>query len=523
MPTNRETGKDRWKRVPKDYFKKPDRLQRTRLRLSLLALVLSLGYVAAGLGRSGGRDGSSTDGNSLRANHGDLARVHAAWENRCEACHVPFEPIDGRGLLASATTAPGRSGDTLCMSCHAGPAHHAAAIPSEVKACAGCHRDHQGRDFSMVRLDDNECTGCHSALHAHTNVDVKPKGGREYMVRILAFDSGNHPPFRSEHADYADPSAPVDRGKLKFNHARHMSPGIIRQPGDRPYTVGDIPVASEQPRYGKTATEAVRLGCASCHLLDAGGRPASASSRSPGKYYQPVNYQGQCRACHPLTYDPRAPGLEAPHGVEPGEVSIFIRRAYASQILSDDPRLLDDFRPKVSLPGKAPREIAARKKLDDAVASAEQFMFSEGKNNCKECHEYAGGIDRGVVPARIEPTNVPEVWYSHATFDHTAHRAWSCRECHAGAEASTTRADVIVPGMDNCVKCHIPARSDSGWSSRSAGTTGVASANCTECHRYHDGDRPMQSAGARARGATSERSVAEFFAGSSRIKPTVAP
>ena len=106
MPLIRETGKDRWRKVPKDDFKKRDRLQNLKLQLSGLACLLALGWWALGVDWTGSRS-SSNDLNGLRANHGELARPHAAWANKCDACHVPFEPIDGRPLLSSRSTAEG--------------------------------------------------------------------------------------------------------------------------------------------------------------------------------------------------------------------------------------------------------------------------------------------------------------------------------------------------------------------------------------------------------------------------------
>ena len=35
--------------------------------------------------------------------------------------------------------------------------------------CGGCHRDHQGRDFSLVHLADADCTSCHRDLKTHMN------------------------------------------------------------------------------------------------------------------------------------------------------------------------------------------------------------------------------------------------------------------------------------------------------------------------------------------------------------------
>src|ERR1700733_4797578 len=99
MPMNRETGKDRWRRIPKNYFKGQDWLQRSKLLFSTLAVVLAVGWFASGVDWKNPVSLKSTDVNSLRANHGTLAWVHASWDNKCDVCHVPFEPIDGRGLF----------------------------------------------------------------------------------------------------------------------------------------------------------------------------------------------------------------------------------------------------------------------------------------------------------------------------------------------------------------------------------------------------------------------------------------
>ncbi len=156
-----------------------------------------------------------------------------------------------------------------------------------------------------------------------------------------------------------------------------------------------------------------------------------------------------------------------------------------------------------------------------------------GRNNCLECHSYGQGRTEG-IPTRVEPTKVPEVWFTHARFDHTAHRAVSCRECHAGSyalnedgttpnpKASKEAADVLIPAIDNCVQCHAPARGRGGlFGLAKPENLSVASSDCTECHRYHDGDRPHQGFGTPARDGTAERTIAEFLRGATL--PTKSP
>jgi hypothetical protein len=548
MSMMRETGKDRWRRVPKDYFKGPDRLQGAKLLLWLLAFVLSLGWFASGIDWTNPTSWTSTDGNSLRANHGTLARVHAAWDHQCDACHVPFEPIDGRALFASASSPSTRSSDQLCMSCHAGPIHHTSVIESEIKGCAQCHRDHQGRDASLIRLADNDCTSCHAELEKHIDAGKKTAGMRDFEKVVTRFDAEHHPAFAPE-GTIVVASKRQDRGKLKFNHARHMMPGIVRNLGDTPYTVEDIPLTSERSRYqgmGKP-TDPVRLDCSSCHFLDpsefkGSSNPAVASAAipagSPGRYYLPVTFENQCRACHTLTFDPTMKDVEIPHGVQPDQVVAFVNRTYAGQVLSVDPKVLDVFVPPVRMPGKTPIDASARKLRDDSVSRVLGFLFPKeieagpgqagNRNNCLECHAYGGKVDAKGVPDRVEPTKVPEVWFTHARFDHMTHRGVSCRECHPGSyalnedektinpTASQVATDYLIPAIDNCVQCHAPANGQGGLLGFSrTPSRGGASFDCTECHRYHNGDRTFEGVGASTRDATVKRTIGDFLRGSS--------
>jgi len=544
MSFNRETGKDRWNRVPKDYYKHRDPIPTWKILLSTGALVLSLAWLSSGVDWARPTSWKATDRNSLRANHGTLTRAHSLWDSQCDACHIPFEPIDGRALFSSVSSPSSRSSDKLCMSCHAGPDHHDSTIDAEVRSCAECHRDHQGRDFSLVRLGDNECTRCHQSLEKHIDPKRKKKEGREAFVdSVTAFNESGHPPFGPEAAELVskDGESLKDRSKLKFNHARHMSPGIVKNPGDSPYTYEQIPVNEERPRYQKWArsTDAVQLDCSSCHQLDSTEIGASAPptmatsgfpSRSPGRYYLPITFQNECRGCHVLSFDPSRKNLEVPHGVQPDQVREFLRQSQTAQVLLADPAILEGYTPTSRLPGKSPISVTARKRLDEAVSREMRFMFPDDStgsqhqnaNNCMECHYYSKDRIEG-YPVRVEPTRVPEVWFTHASFNHTAHRGVSCRDCHSGAyamsedgkslnpRASSSNVDYLIPGISNCVQCHAPASSQGWFGTSPAPVKGGASFDCTECHRYHNGDQTLQGPGASVQNAGAERSIRQFL------------
>jgi hypothetical protein len=60
----------------------------------------------------------------------------------------------------------------------------------------------------------------------------------------------------------------------------------------------------------------------------------------------------------------------------------------------------------------------------------------------------------------------------------------ACAECHVDAAKSEKTADVLLPGIATCQKCH-------NDSANAAGT------GCSECHTYHDWSKAKPVKGAR--------------------------
>jgi hypothetical protein len=111
--------------------------------------------------------------------------------------------------------------------------------------------------------------------------------------------------------------------------------------------------------------------------------------------------------------------------------------------------------------------------VDGQLREAERALF-DGSGGCRYCHERTDTVPAaaraGGLP-EYRPTDLPARWFPAGRFDHDSHRLLACTECHA-APGSTTAADVLLPRLDTCRKCHTPqagARSD-----------------CVACHRYHD-------------------------------------
>jgi len=242
----------------------------------------------------------------------------------------------------------------------------------------------------------------------------------------------------------------------------------------------------------------------------------------------PITYENQCRACHPLDVEPEpnAPAGAARkftvrHGLQPDELHDSLEQALVARVLAGRPHLLEQPAPGSRMPDKAlgPEAAQARKLVDEEVFKAEKILYL-GKQTCSECHRYELPQPREMIELiapgerpkfQVKPSAIKEVWFEHAVFDHAAHRALSCRECHAGAfpdaqaGGSTRSRDVLLPSIRTCRQCHVPSRLAYG------GTQGGAGFDCTECHRYHNGDAPLQGVGAARRDSGRDHAINQFL------------
>lgn len=516
-----ETGKERAARIPYDYPLESDRPVRQRLVVTSVFLAVSLGFLVWGL--------LAADGGRRQVSRGPLTRAHATWDSQCDACHVPLSTTRwDAGKLAFGVASD--AGDQKCKTCHMGhdgQIHHASQKDAKIPHCADCHRDHGGRETSLVRRDEDQCTSCHADLGSALAFAPRTEGiARE----IRHFYNGGHPEFRS---------AKTDPGRLKFNHALHMTEGLNRvRDGQAVFTLRQLPTDADRRRYGSKASASldapVKLECASCHVRDAGDLVSGAKNetsdrvagshtgakleRSPGAYMIPITYDLHCAACHPLD----VPGpLAVRHGLQPPELQESLRAGYISRALrpQDSPKPEE---PSRRIPWSQGLDPSVQDEVERRVGTAERILFGPGKGTCTECHRYDGLAD---APARatdgridaaktaITPTSVPRVWFKHARFDHSAHRAIDCRSCHPGAfpegstPASTVSSDVLIPQIATCVECHAPRHEVRGKAQ------GGTDSSCVECHAYHNGDRPLQGRGALARGVSVPWEVSRFLKG----------
>jgi hypothetical protein len=107
---------------------------------------------------------------------------------------------------------------------------------------------------------------------------------------------------------------------------------------------------------------------------------------------------------------------------------------------------------------------------------------------------------------RVEPPRLPTVWLAQARFDHQAHRAMKCLECHPQAGQSRAASDVLIDQRkQTCAKCHSPAATVDGK------PHGGARHDCVECHRYHAADHGLASGADRRGVAPDLRKTLEEF------------
>ncbi len=378
----------------------------------------------------------------LTSFHAD--RIEAA---ACTDCHLPW-----RGAA-----------DRRCQECHGAgkvdpaPAHHLAVQPAGLRAatpCTTCHLEHLGRDGLMPASDDR-CLACHRRL------ELAPGTSATFAGRVTSFAAGGHPEFaltvpepgggfRRLRLD--QPGARrADRTAIKLDHAKHMAPGL----------------ASPEGR--------VQLTCESCHAPAGREAATEEDAAEAGPDLAPIEYEAHCARCHQLTFDDRYPGETAPHS-PPADVAAFLFRTYLEQGMHAAPVRADVLRFLVQ--GGEGRRARERRATEE-VRRAELRLY---QNACSTCHVL--DLDRAPRPT-VEVPAIPARWLVHARFSHRAHRlpGLACAHCHPAAATSKDTADVLLPGIEACVRCHGGGATAPVLEAGFRVTPGPTS--CRACHAYH--------------------------------------
>ena len=518
------------------YFRRPDAVRRAKVWCALVALGLSAGWAFV--------DATNPSRAAYSHSHGPLANPHAPWDNNCEACHKPQSFDITRPL--SVFRATERWHDLTCEKCHTGAAHHATVTPSGESfhnQCSNCHHDHGGRGASLTRIPDKHCTVCHENLAANHAAGVS-----EFESHVTAFDK--HPEFGLLRAH--PPTTPGPRG-LKFSHSLHMTPGLVYRAGSGGALTPDMMKARnwDPARYrtpGQPDNSPIQMTCSMCHQLDSGLPPVTGPgdevagkafdvlraalkdqpmksllpARAEGAYYLPVNFDSHCKTCHGLQTLPDSRGklavqsVDLPHRKQPGELRKLLTAEYAmrlstggndpevTRLTTDAVRLLfQGLTPREKLPGRDPEPLAT------------------GGFACGKCH-VAGEKKEAEADPSIGPADTRVVWLRHAKFNHVSHRTVACGECHPGTESrvldtgETEWADfepIRIRGVKSCQQCHAPAGRKVELADGEIVPGGGVRHNCTDCHRYHNGDHALSGRGTPARDPARPRTVSEFLRG----------
>lgn len=382
---------------------------------------------------------------------GPLAPGHAMLGADCLRCHSAAFP-----RLQRAGSAPAAlQGNRDCLRCHQRTIGHSARtatathherVPSDGRACATCHQEHQGR--ALTQVDDAPCLGCHADL---TRV--------QSAVLVTARISGpdTHPEFRWLAERRPDP------GVLRFNHRRHLHD---RLPGPD----GAL----------------VTLTCQDCHRPDGlaiawrfaaqRGAPAAevTTTLARGEHMAPIAYDAHCAGCHALIPSAAGVALRGDDAVDRGAVPHRTPAAIRTYL-------------------RGQRDQAGAALRAPQIQALERSLYQQEGLGCQRCHQLQPGAKEGgeadPLPL-VTPTALPSRFFPRARFTHARHSAAAlggyaaeglpdCLACHPRAVESTRTADVLVPGIAECRRCH-GAPSGRGLSSR-----GGVVARCTTCHSYH--------------------------------------
>jgi hypothetical protein len=253
-----------------------------------------------------------------------------------------------------------------------------------------------------------------------------------------------------------------DPGTIKLNHAIHLRHDL------------------------KGPNGSVQLNCADCRRTAGANEPwkfastTPASARADAKDIPPSKQIGRpnmvpiadakhCSACHGLQFDQRFQE-EVPHDT-PAVIHAFLVQKF-QQYIPSHPAELHVMAPNRNLPQQpvttSSRVLTSQEWVTLRVAESEELLW---RKTCSQCHLLTFAANAS-VPS-IAKSNIPPRWFTHAVFDHDSHKFLKCVECHAAATTSQAIADVLLPGIQTCEKCH----------RRGAES---AESRCLECHTYHD-------------------------------------
>jgi len=359
---------------------------------------------------------------------GEVSGPHKYFGDKCGVCHQKaFVKVQ----------------DSACVACHADIEHHADpakfAFPELTEGlCQNCHKEHFGM-APIVRNDENFCAGCHGRLK-----ELAPK-----TDLADAADFGDrHPEFRP--AVVVDAAAgkrerlvldkanwPVERSNLKFPHKKHLKAEGVKTPEQAVAKV---------------------LQCGDCHRAEAGGA-----------LMQLIDMERDCKGCHLLRFEPKAPDAVVPHGDVKG-VLRTLQGFYGDMALRGG---FEDAAAPASVRRRPGTELTEAERIEalawaqDRVTQAADYLY--GKAVCGVCHE----VTRPDGGWGVKPVLLADRWLGKGLFDHGHHETMTCVDCHQAAESESAQ-NVLLPGVESCQKCHGGEQA-----------TDRVPSTCITCHEFH--------------------------------------
>ncbi|HWB47917.1 MAG TPA: cytochrome c3 family protein [Stellaceae bacterium] len=392
----------------------------------------------------------------LSWNAGTFSNAHRFFAADCKTCH--------QGAFAAIP-------DNACLSCHAKVGNHVmhhvklGAVGEELASlrCVDCHSEHRGIEGSVIR-EAHLCLGCHRNLADRApaaevrDIGGWPQGHPQFRATLVA-DAAKGATMRAE---LGTSPPPMDHPGIKFSHAAHLVKG------------------------GFPALGYKEMACADCHVAEPSGQS-----------YLPITYKKQCESCHELSFDKVAlpwPDAKVPHGDDVGVIAA-VWNYYAGLALRGGaaaapiPAAAPADRRGAGMPAPpaaAPPPGDTQGWVTAKSLEALRIVFDE-RRGCAYCHnstaaDGAWNTDKilaGALPPKADPPHVvaPVMlrtrFLPNARFDHASHRGMDCEDCHASRTAQTS-GEVLIPGVDNCVKCH-------GGEKASL----QAQSTCITCHIFH--------------------------------------
>jgi hypothetical protein len=240
-----------------------------------------------------------------------------------------------------------------------------------------------------------------------------------------------------------------------------------------------------------------------------------------------VNFEAHCKACHPLRAPENTngtivvPGFEVPHRKQGEELKAILRGGYLQGLVAVNPPALAPtpgpggrVEPRV-VPDAVARNL--REEADRLSAHAASVLTAGG--GCAKCHDTPGG--------KVAPVPDRTVWFKAAVFNHASHRSATCATCHPGTAAGfapenaalVEKEPVQILGIESCRACHSPLGTKVTLPDDSTASGGGVRHNCTDCHRYHNGDHGLQGRGAAVWPPARPLNLGEFLRGQKDTPP----